>query len=51
MYGCAVNDRFKDRTDLPGSFNLIVLEIFVIQSADPGFYLSSMRFYGDESGM
>ena len=38
MYSCTVYDRFKDRSYLARGFNLVVLEIFIVQITDPGFY-------------
>ena len=49
--GGAVNDRFENGTDLTGGFHLVVLEILVIESADPCFNFAVSRVCGNHGRM
>ncbi len=49
--GGSVDDGFEDGADLAGGGDLVVLEVFVVRAADPGFYFAGLRLYGDEGGL
>ena len=51
MYSCTVYDRFKDRSYLARGFNLVVLEIFIVQITDPGFYFPGLWFHSNHRRM
>lgn len=49
--GGAVDDGFENGADLARGGDLVVLEVFVVRAADPGFYFAGLGFDGDEGGL